>query len=236
MTLTVMLAGLPALLFLKSRLPRSDYVVFAGMAVAQVVVFAAQIVLLGSLRPWYLIPGFLLACQAILLAADRLFAAAPRAAAWSCCAVALLVTGGYSFQAWFSDIQERTRWEFFEEVRRATPEDAVIYCYDYSGTAAFVSQRRILNGDGLVNSFDYADRYRSGSLGDYFERTKPSYYLETRNRRRMRLVGAALAAEFEGRHLFRLPPDALIVSSPHAEDKHLALYRFNPRTDYQTIR
>ncbi len=63
----------------------------------------------------------------------------------------------------------RAARQFAAEVETRVPADEPIYQIDGSGFIAWYSQRHVINGDGLVNSHDYARRLRSGALVDYLE-------------------------------------------------------------------
>jgi len=75
------------------------------------------------------------------------------------------------------------QYDFCMKSKEKIPEDAVIYCIDRCGVASFVAGYRVINGDGLVNSFEYLRYIEEGSLREYFAYAKPSYYLELRHLR-----------------------------------------------------
>lgn len=53
------------------------------------------------------------------------------------------------------------------EVKRNTTADDRIYMYDYSGLIGFFSERSVINGDGLINSFEFLRIKESGRLSEY---------------------------------------------------------------------
>jgi hypothetical protein len=51
-------------------------------------------------------------------------------------------------------------------------KDALIYQVDGSGYIGFMSQRHIVNGDGLVNTHDYAKKLLSGKFKSTLTKTR----------------------------------------------------------------
>lgn len=58
-------------------------------------------------------------------------------------------------------------WEFVAGVRDTVPTGESIYEIDATGFPGFWSERPIINGDGLVNSYDYARRLQRDQLHGY---------------------------------------------------------------------
>jgi hypothetical protein len=102
-----------------------------------------------------------------------------------------------------------------------------------------VSNRRIINGDGLVNSFEYIQQARNGSLDHYFLYSKPSYYLETRSLtgQPVEFSGQALSADFLGINHFEFAATDLVLWDDRIiDDRIFALYRFDPSIHYSSGR
>ncbi|MCX7871616.1 MAG: hypothetical protein N2485_08665, partial [bacterium] len=66
-------------------------------------------------------------------------------------------------------------YNFAKEVKRNTKNSEVIYQVDYSGIVSFFSSRKIVNGDGLINSFDYYNHIKKGELVKFINQIKPEY-------------------------------------------------------------
>ena len=65
--------------------------------------------------------------------------------------------------------------EFAKRINQSTSSDDVIYQVDYSGLVSFFSDRRIINGDGLINSYEYYKYVKSGNLKEYLDKKNPKY-------------------------------------------------------------
>ena len=62
------------------------------------------------------------------------------------------------------------RNNYFLEIKQISnylPENSKIYQYDISGHLGFFSTTKVINGDGLVNSFKYADDLLNKNLSNY---------------------------------------------------------------------
>lgn len=66
-------------------------------------------------------------------------------------------------------------YNFAKEVKKNTKNSEVIYQVDYSGIVSFFSSRKIVNGDGLINSFDYYNHIKKGDLVKFINQIKPKY-------------------------------------------------------------
>ncbi|HOX39066.1 MAG TPA: hypothetical protein PL033_13865 [Candidatus Brocadiia bacterium] len=60
-------------------------------------------------------------------------------------------------------------------MRDNLPPDAVIYQVDSCGNVAYFSERSVINGDGLINGWEYQDYARSGRLIEYLRKTRAQY-------------------------------------------------------------
>ena len=64
-------------------------------------------------------------------------------------------------------------------MRDNLPTDAKIYQVDQSGFTAYFSERSVINGDGLINSWEYQNSLRSGGLIDYLRKYDVGYMIST---------------------------------------------------------
>lgn len=55
------------------------------------------------------------------------------------------------------------------------PPDARVYQVDNAGVVAYFANRPVVNGDGLINSWDYQRQLREGRLTDYFRQHALGY-------------------------------------------------------------
>jgi len=72
------------------------------------------------------------------------------------------------------------RWarQFVAEVQRRVPANEPIFQIDGSGWVGWFSGRRVVNGDGLVNDHEYAQRLVEGKLGGYLEQQRIHYIVD----------------------------------------------------------
>lgn len=68
---------------------------------------------------------------------------------------------------------------FTEQLRQIVPEQALIFQVDGTGYTGFVSGRRVVSGDGLVNTHDYARRLEANGLGGYLREEAIGYLVTT---------------------------------------------------------
>lgn len=72
-------------------------------------------------------------------------------------------------------------YEFSKDVAACVPKNSFAFCEDFSGFISLFSQRRIINGDGLVNSPEYISGYLTkGKVWDYLKVQKVPYYIVSR--------------------------------------------------------
>jgi hypothetical protein len=55
-------------------------------------------------------------------------------------------------------------------------ENENVFQIDFTGTVGFFSGRKIVNGDGLINSFEYLSYLKSGEINKYLRKYKIRYY------------------------------------------------------------
>jgi len=60
-------------------------------------------------------------------------------------------------------------YEYAKIIESKTEKQDFIYQFDYSGAVSFFSNRNIVNGDGLVNDFEYYNYLKSGRIPDYIK-------------------------------------------------------------------
>jgi hypothetical protein len=216
---------------------------------ALVVSFAGQLVALltaglfqREVRSWYFVLPAILSYMIWMMPLNALLTRftprVSRVLKGVTLAAAILLLAGYAYITTTYAVTEGYQWDFFRKVAAETPEDAVIYGIDVTGKASAVSNRRIINGDGLVNSFDYIEHARSGTLDEYFEHAKPSYYLETRSLadQPVRYSGQALSADYLQLNHFEFSPSDLVHWDERISGRIYALYRFDPSIHYRSSR
>ncbi len=69
---------------------------------------------------------------------------------------------------------------FVSGIKRYVPAEGRIYQIDGSGFTGFFSERSVVNGDGLVNSYAYARRMREGRLAGFLDEAGICYLILNR--------------------------------------------------------
>lgn len=67
-------------------------------------------------------------------------------------------------------------YEYAKEIKRIVPEGQKIFQMDFTGVIGYFSDRSVVNGDGLINSFSYLEELRKGSVLDAMRNYGIGYY------------------------------------------------------------
>lgn len=67
-------------------------------------------------------------------------------------------------------------YEYSKALEKITNPDDLIYQVDFCGVTGFFSNRSIVNGDGLANSFEYSDLLKKGKIDEFLNNTNVKYY------------------------------------------------------------
>jgi hypothetical protein len=142
-------------------------------------VFFVTHFLLSSVRPWYFIIPigmmFLIISQVDLSSKIRTtFRYVASSIVYFTPIFALL---GALFLAFKYQEEALYSKKFLEKCREYVPSQKPIFMIDGSGYAGWVCESPIINGDGLVNSHEYASRLVQGTLGDYLFENRIEYIL-----------------------------------------------------------
>jgi hypothetical protein len=73
--------------------------------------------------------------------------------------------------------------DFVERIAAAVPPDGRIYQFDGAGFVGFFAGRAVIDGDGLVNTYAYAERARRGALAGYLDEEDVCYVIDNVDRR-----------------------------------------------------
>lgn len=89
----------------------------------------------------------------------------------------LFVSVSYLFLGRINSEKFSSFYDYSVLLRNLTTEDDRILQVDYCGITGFFSDRNIINGDGLINSFEYLDYYRNSKLMDYIDKYNVKFYI-----------------------------------------------------------
>mgnify|MGYP006961544306 FL=1 len=146
--------------------------------VASVLAFFMPLLVLVDVRSWYFVVPFLglvvVACQPFRTGRERSGTSWDLALGLAALFLALNLAGRVQYYAGFRADQLASA-ELIRAIHLSVPAAARIYQIDGSGFVGYFADRTLINGDGLVNSYDYARRLRSGSLGGYLEEMDVCY-------------------------------------------------------------
>jgi len=67
-------------------------------------------------------------------------------------------------------------YDYAKSLNTVVKENESIYQVDYCGVIGFFSERSVIDGDGLINSFEYIDYLKKGKIDDYILKYKIKYY------------------------------------------------------------
>ncbi len=95
--------------------------------------------------------------------------------------------------------------DFVARIQDHVPEGGRIYQIDGAGFTGFFSERAVVDGDGLVNSYEYARRMREGRLAGILDEQQICYVITNRRAADGRLVdfGGLVVTESDVEEVFR---------------------------------
>jgi hypothetical protein len=139
--------------------------------VAAVMAFFLPLLVTLDVRGWYFVPPFLgLFMVADAATRDEGAPCLVRRALSAFCALVLLmqIAGRISYALNYKNDQANSA-DLIAHAQALVPPSGRIYQTDGSGFFGFFLGRTVINGDGLVNSYDYATRLINGALSSYLE-------------------------------------------------------------------
>lgn len=147
-----------------------------GAVVAGVVSFYAIHLVLSDQRHWYFLPTFI----PLLYITAKYKRSLPFSRGFepALLALSLVFVSGYglSYQLDYSNDRVNSVY-FITKVNELLQEGEVIFQIDGAGYAGFFIASPIINGDGLVNSYAYAEKLKSNRLAGYLEEANVSYII-----------------------------------------------------------
>lgn len=67
-------------------------------------------------------------------------------------------------------------YDYSKMLKKIVGENERIFQFNVCGIIGFFSERKVINGDGFINSFEYYDILKSGKLNNYLNFTNVKYY------------------------------------------------------------
>jgi hypothetical protein len=82
----------------------------------------------------------------------------------------------YFYHSRVTNTRNNFAYEYAKEIKNHVAPNETIFQIDYSGFVGFFSERKVINGDGLVNSFEYNDYVKRNALPEYLKKYNVDYY------------------------------------------------------------
>jgi len=89
------------------------------------------------------------------------------------------------------------------EIKKNTNENDKIFMIDLSGLTGFFSERKVINGDGLINSFENREYLLSDNLEKYFQTKKINFYSTYANEKETVQIKDSLDYYIDSRFSYR---------------------------------
>lgn len=90
--------------------------------------------------------------------------------------LSLIVLIYFFYGSRISNYKYDSGYDYAKALEQIVREDESVYQIDYCGVTGFFSNRNIINGDGLINSFSYQEYMKNGRIGEYLEKLNVKYY------------------------------------------------------------
>lgn len=146
--------------------------VLAGPAVFVLVHLAANPIM----RTWYFSPALFVFALVLIRSPERMVRVAFLVLV---CALAVRETrhACYFVRDDAATLRAEKTALFLADVRRIVPQQEPIYQIDGCGYTGFFSGRSVVNGDGLMNTYEYLEKLKAGRLGDYLKENGIRYVI-----------------------------------------------------------
>lgn len=91
--------------------------------------------------------------------------------------IVVIVTGIYFTLFRLNYYNHDSAYTFSKELKHKVKESETVFQIDYSGLIGFFSERKVVNGDGLINSYDYYKVLKNNQLMKYLKILNPDYFV-----------------------------------------------------------
>ncbi|TVP59988.1 MAG: hypothetical protein EA349_02060, partial [Halomonadaceae bacterium] len=181
----------------------------AAIVVSVAGFYTAHLVFIDQ-RHWYFLPVYIPTLYVIV----RLW---PQQRPWSlllrpgATVSAFIIAFGFGLLYQLTHIPARINsLVFIKQVEAMLDENEVVFQDDGSGWSGFFLSAHLVNGDGLVNSYEYARRIRAGELSGYLDEIGAGYIIVNKPSGTNRLVdrGGLVVTEDEVELILQTPLDS----------------------------
>lgn len=140
----------------------------------------------GVMRSWYFVPG-----TVVSTAVFYSYYVKNKINNLVYGALFLLALFHVAARVWviFSYSDEATKVnKFVADIEKVVPEGEVLFQVDASGFTGYFSQRKVVNGDGLVNTHAFSNRMFAGKLDGYLEENDICFVIDNYSRKEKPVV------------------------------------------------
>lgn len=107
-------------------------------------------------------------------------------------------------------------YDYAKSLNTVVKENEIIYQVDYCGVIGFFSERSVIDGDGLINSYEYMDYLRKEKIDDYVSKYNIKYY-STYSTKNLLSGSIYIDNNFSdkiNRKIFTFPKSSLVFEQP----------------------
>lgn len=201
----------------RDKFSKSDYFLF-GLCISSLVFIISNLFFNHyTLKEWYVaFPAFI--CSLLMIRMINLF---PRVYVFSLI-LFISVFIYYFIRTRIENYKWDSMYYYALDLKNNTNENDRIFMIDLSGIVGYFSERKIINGDGLVNNFEYWKYKTEGKIGDYLKENKVKYYSTYstgKGNHEMRdssgyLIDMCYSNKFGG-YAYTFPREDLVLKSPY---------------------
>jgi hypothetical protein len=142
-----------------------------GLCFGSFLLVISYLVFAAGIREWYLtVPAF---CSALLFV--RYLDSFKRLVKFLII-LFIILGSGYFYIARIENSVYGNAYDYSQQIKHSLPENSRILMGNKSGLVAFFSDRKFINGDGLVNSFEYFNMLKAGRISEYIKKYDIEYY------------------------------------------------------------
>jgi hypothetical protein len=124
-----------------------------------------------SIREWYMtLPAFVSAIMITVIVSGK------KTINYITLILSLIVLIYVFYGSRISNYKYDSGYKYAKALEQIVKEDESVYQVDYCGVTGFFSNRNIINGDGLINSFYYMEYLKKGKIDEYIEKYNVKYY------------------------------------------------------------
>lgn len=209
--LSILYLGLSILLIYKSKknITKKHLYLFSVFVIFGYIFLLIHLLFNNNLRNWYFLPSLFIS----LFVFQKLILPKEYCNFLLLVFVIFITKKGYSFTELYN--QNKNEKVYVSKLKEIVPPDESIYLIDGTGYIGYYSERKIVNGDGLVNSHSYANNLLRNNLKDYLKKNKIKYVADNGKKQEYLINYHGLVVRY----------DEVKVLISKSENLHYSLYK-----------